>query len=207
MQGKYKTICLCGTTKYKDAYTETQKALSLKGCIVISVGLFGHSGDAALMDESTKTMLDDMHKRKIDMSDAIVVVDVPTWPLFDVEPYVGNSTASEIQYAKTIGKQIFYLSKMSSIDEVAALNNLPKQYSCTFCYGNKLDKAHCDGCVSHRNFEWSCEFCKHVDESDMTCKLMTIDNNVNCDKGEYFEFDVEKAHDAMQDIEERAILY
>ena len=45
MVGKYKVITLCGSTRFKDAFMETQKCLTLEGNIVISVGLFGHSGD------------------------------------------------------------------------------------------------------------------------------------------------------------------
>ena len=59
---------------------EVQKRLTLEGNIVISVGLFGHSGDQEVwdgMDEGTlsktKEMLDDMHKRKIDMILSILV--------------------------------------------------------------------------------------------------------------------------------------
>lgn len=65
MQGKYKVITLCGSTRFKDAYMEAQKRLTLDGYIVISVGLFGHSGDNEVwegMDEDTltrtKVMLD-----------------------------------------------------------------------------------------------------------------------------------------------------
>ena len=45
MVGKYKVITLCGSTRFKDAFMEAQKRLTLEGNIVISVGLFGHSGD------------------------------------------------------------------------------------------------------------------------------------------------------------------
>ena len=45
MQGRYKVITLCGSTKFKDEFLETQKRLTLEGNIVISVGLFDHSGD------------------------------------------------------------------------------------------------------------------------------------------------------------------
>ena len=45
MQGKYKVITLCGSTRFKDEFLRVQKELTLKGYIVISVGLFGHSGD------------------------------------------------------------------------------------------------------------------------------------------------------------------
>lgn len=57
------------------------------------------------MDEGTltqtKEMLDDMHKRKIDMADEIFVINVGG--------YIGDSTRSEIQYAKDHNKKISYL--------------------------------------------------------------------------------------------------
>ncbi len=108
MVGKYKVITLCGSTRFKDEFIEAQKRLTLQGCIVISVGLFGHSGDTEVwdnMDEGeltkTKEMLDDMHKRKIDMADGIYVINVGN--------YIGDSTRSEIEYAKATGKTIEYL--------------------------------------------------------------------------------------------------
>ena len=110
MVGKYKVITLCGSTKFKDQFLKAQKDLTLKGNIVISVGLFGHSGDQEVwenMDEGTltktKEMLDDMHKRKIDMSDEIFVINVGG--------YIGSSTKSEIEYAKKAGKKVRYLEK------------------------------------------------------------------------------------------------
>lgn len=71
MVGKYKVVTLCGSTKFKEQFLEVQKRLSLQGNIVISVGLFGHSGDNEVWDDGVKEMLDDMHKRKIDMADEI----------------------------------------------------------------------------------------------------------------------------------------
>jgi len=76
MVGKYKVITLCGSTRFKDEFIEAQKRLSLAGNIVISVGLFGHSGDNEVWDDGVKEMLDDMHKRKIDMADGIYVINV-----------------------------------------------------------------------------------------------------------------------------------
>ena len=108
MTGKYKVVTLCGSTRFKDAFMEVQKRLTLEGNIVISVGLFGHSGDSEVwenMDEgtltATKAMLDDMHKRKIDMADEIFVINVGG--------YIGESTRSEIDYAEAHGKQVNYL--------------------------------------------------------------------------------------------------
>ena len=101
MVGKYKVITLCGSTRFKDEFMEAQKRLTLEGNIVISVGMFEHSGDNEVWTEGTKEMLDDMHKRKIDMADEIYVINVGG--------YIGSSTRSEIEYAKKTGKGIGYL--------------------------------------------------------------------------------------------------
>ena len=71
MVQNYKVVTLCGSTRFKEQYMEVQKRLTLEGCIVISVGLFGHSGDEEVWKPGTKEMLDDMHLRKIDMADEI----------------------------------------------------------------------------------------------------------------------------------------
>lgn len=110
MVGNYRVITLCGSTRFKDAFLDAQKKLTLEGNIVISVGLFGHSGDSEAwenMDEGTltktKEMLDDMHKRKIDMADEIFVINVGG--------YIGSSTKSEIEYAIATGKAVRYLEE------------------------------------------------------------------------------------------------
>jgi hypothetical protein len=101
MPHKYPVITLCGSTRFKEQFLEAQKRLTLEGNIVISVGLFGHSGDNEVWTEGTKAMLDDMHKRKIDMADEIFVINVGG--------YIGESTRSEIEYARAQGKKINYL--------------------------------------------------------------------------------------------------
>ena len=101
MVGKYKVITLCGSTRFKEEFLREQKRLTLEGIIVISVGLFGHSGDDEVWTEGTKEMLDDMHKRKIDMADEIFVINVGG--------YIGESTRSEIEYAEEKGKTVRFL--------------------------------------------------------------------------------------------------
>ncbi len=108
MVKNYKVITLCGSTRFKDEFMKAQKDLTLKGNIVISVGLFGHSGDNEVWENmsedtltKTKEMLDDMHKRKIDMADEIFVINVGG--------YIGDSTKSEIDYAIKNGKKVNYL--------------------------------------------------------------------------------------------------
>lgn len=101
---KYKIITLCGSTKFKNEFLQVQKQLTLEGNIVISVGCFGHSGDEEVWTENIKKMLDDMHKRKIDMADEIFVINV--------NGYIGESTKSEIAYAMRLGKPIRYLEEI-----------------------------------------------------------------------------------------------
>ena len=109
MIGQYRIITLCGSTRFKDAFMEAQKRLTLEGNIVISVGLFGHSGDDEVWTEGTKAMLDDMHKRKIDLADEIYVINV--------DGYIGESTRSEIAYAEETGKKVRYLEEPETVEK------------------------------------------------------------------------------------------
>ena len=101
MVGQYKVITLCGSTKFKDDFLKEQKRLTLEGHIVISVGLFGHSGDNEVWTDGIKEMLDNMHKRKIDMADEIFVINK--------DGYIGTSTKSEIEYAIKTNKKVNYM--------------------------------------------------------------------------------------------------
>ena len=99
----YKIVTLCVSTRFKDQFLEAQKRLTLEGCIVISVGLFGHSGDNDVWKPGVKEMLDDMHLRKIDLADEIFVINV--------DGYIGESTKREIAYVEKTGKTVKYLKQ------------------------------------------------------------------------------------------------
>lgn len=99
MIGKYKVVTLCGSTKFKHEFIDTLRQLTLEGYIVLLPGVYAHSGDNLTSED--KLMLDDMHKRKIDMSDEIYVINK--------NDYIGDSTNSEIEYAKAQGKPVKYM--------------------------------------------------------------------------------------------------
>lgn len=101
MIGNYKIVTLCGSTRFKEQFVEVQKRLTLDGCIVISVGLFGHSDDEDVWKPGVNEMLDEMHLRKIDLADEIFVINVGS--------YIGESTRREIAYAIKTGKKVNYL--------------------------------------------------------------------------------------------------
>ena len=98
-------VTLCGSTRFRDDFNAENRRLSLDGRIVISLGLFGHLEglDIGTDTEPTpvKVMLDELHKRKIDLADRVHVINVGG--------YVGSSTRSEIAYAELHGKPVTYL--------------------------------------------------------------------------------------------------
>lgn len=103
MVGNYEVVTLCGSTRFKDDFIKAQEFLTLTGHIVISVGLFGHADNKfdTVITPEVKDMLDDIHKRKIDMSDSIYVINR--------DDYIGESTRSEIEYAISTGKRVEYM--------------------------------------------------------------------------------------------------
>ena len=107
MVGKYPVVTICGSTRFKEEILAARKRLTLEGNIVLSPELFGHSGDGEVWAPGMKEFLDDMHKRKIDMSDEIYVVNPGG--------YVGESTRSEIEYARRNGRGIRYLEEPEKV--------------------------------------------------------------------------------------------
>lgn len=73
--------------------------MTLEGYVVLLPGVYAHSRDNLTSED--KLMLDYMHKRKIDMSDEIYVINK--------NDYIGDSTNSEIEYAKAQGKPVNYM--------------------------------------------------------------------------------------------------
>lgn len=97
---KYNVITLCGSIKFKEEFEKIQEELTLAGNMVLTPNFF-HSVKKEEINNETKKMLDEMHKQKIDMSNEIYVINVGG--------YIGESTKSEIEYAKTKNKKISYL--------------------------------------------------------------------------------------------------
>lgn len=97
-------ICLCGSTRFVDYFHAINWELTLKGIIVLSIGVvkFGpvdHVGESLGIDVANQ--LDELHLRKIDLADEVFVLNV--------DGYIGESTRKEIDYAKSTGKIVRYL--------------------------------------------------------------------------------------------------
>jgi hypothetical protein len=93
-------VCLCGSSRFKDAFIAANRSETLAGKIVLSIGMFGHD-EGLDMAGPVKKMLDELHMRKIDLSDEVLVLNVGN--------YIGESTGRELRYAKEQGKRIRFL--------------------------------------------------------------------------------------------------
>ena len=96
-------VCLCGSTRFMDEFHSANWELTLAGYIVLSVGVCKHAEHhgAEALGQDVAEKLDELHKRKIDLSNFVMVLNVGG--------YIGESTRSEIEYAKSQGKMIVYL--------------------------------------------------------------------------------------------------
>lgn len=98
-------VCLCGSTRFKEAFEHAEKEEGLAGHIVLTVACFGHQGDLSSEEcekgNPVKDQLDALHLRKIEMADEILVINVGG--------YVGESTRGEIAHALQHKKGIRWL--------------------------------------------------------------------------------------------------
>lgn len=131
-----KIVCLCGSTRFGAAFAKANLDETLAGNIVLTVGCMTHSDTELKITPEQKLALDELHKRKIDLSDEVLVLNVmacrfckkpriidgePEYrrcfgvnfsvpPTCVFEPYIGESTRSEIEYALKLGKPVRYLN-------------------------------------------------------------------------------------------------
>lgn len=99
-------ICLCGSTRFTEQMLVKQWELTKQGNVVLSWCALpdwyfqgndkSHIGD----QEGVKAIVDEVHKRKIDLCDEVFVLNIGG--------YIGQSTRSEIDYALKIGKTVYY---------------------------------------------------------------------------------------------------
>ena len=118
-------ICLCGSTRFADHHAIMRWELEKQGAIVLMInylpawyaesqGWDGHDhfGEKA----GLKEYLDELHLRKIDLSDKVIVINV--------DGYIGDSTSAEIRYAKITGKSVEYLEPLEQTTPATPINHL-----------------------------------------------------------------------------------
>ena len=99
-----KIITVCGSLKFMKEMMEITEKMKLQGNCMLSP-IYPTNPDKDAYTDEEVLMLDKMHKEKIKISDAILVVNVNN--------YIGSSTKSEIEYAKSLGKEIIYYTDLN----------------------------------------------------------------------------------------------
>lgn len=96
-----KVVTICGSMKFKDKMMEVARDLEIKNKYVVIQCVYSNDK----FNEEEQVLLADLHYKKIDISDAIYVVN------FD--GYIGTSAKKEIEYAKLLNKEIFSLEPLN----------------------------------------------------------------------------------------------
>ena len=99
-----KTVTVCGSMRFAESMKNIAFELETRHNINVIQCIYNES--EKIITESEKENIVKAHYRKIDISDAIYVVDI--------DRYIGQSVKEEIEYAKSKGKEIIYHSKFSS---------------------------------------------------------------------------------------------
>lgn len=104
-------VCLCGSTRFVDEFNDQRVKLTYDGQIVLSIEIVTtqtRADDPQHADPELKARLDQLHLRKIDLADYILVLNVGG--------YIGSSTQAEIRYAHATGKPVHYLESPSAAE-------------------------------------------------------------------------------------------
>jgi hypothetical protein len=146
-------VCLCGSTRFHDQFRAANLRLTLAGQVVLSIGCDTKS-DADLAAAAqlggglagVKARLDELHKRKIDLADYVLVLNVGG--------YIGESTRAEIAYARAAGKPVTYLQPPGRPAPPAAEDIAAGQWACSCCdlawFGAEPENGLCPDCTSGR---------------------------------------------------------
>jgi len=105
-------VCLCGSTRFYREFQEANYRETMAGRIVLSVGFYPHSateahGEGVGATPEQKAALDELHLRKIDLADEVLVLNVGG--------YIGDSTRREIAHAAEHGKPIRYVEPVGTV--------------------------------------------------------------------------------------------
>lgn len=95
-----KIVTLCGSMKFKDKMMEIAKELEINNRYVVIQCVYSNDK----FSENEQRILTDLHYNKIEISDAIYVINV--------NGYIGSSTSKEIEFAKKLGKEVMYLESI-----------------------------------------------------------------------------------------------
>ena len=97
-----KIITLCGSLRFQECMMRTAEKMALLGNCVLTP-IYPTSENPERTKEQLE-MLKEEHFKKIELSDAILVINV--------DEYIGYSTNLEIENAKKLNKEILYYTDL-----------------------------------------------------------------------------------------------
>ena len=111
-------VCLCGSTRFYQQFQRANYEETMAGKIVLSVGFYRHYAESVERNRTEfhgenigctpeqKIALDDLHMRKIDLADEVLILNVGG--------YIGESTARELAYARSLGKRVRFWEEVKA---------------------------------------------------------------------------------------------
>ena len=97
-----KVITICDSMRYKKEMMKVTEELALKGYCILPP-MYQVTSNIEI-NEKQKELLKNEHFKRIEMSDAILVLNI--------DNYIGESTKLEIDYAQNLNKEILYYTDL-----------------------------------------------------------------------------------------------
>lgn len=102
-----RVVCLCGSTRFLEAFDQASIDESLAGRIVLGIVTARtdeqdpFTGRTPAEQQQLREQLAALHRAKIDLADEILVINLGG--------YIGETTRSEIEYARATGTPVRHL--------------------------------------------------------------------------------------------------
>lgn len=108
MEKDYPIVTLCGSSTQKEDWEHWQKTLALQGNCVLAINIYlGREREDYNEENDVKRLLKKLHRQKIRMADKVVFICKP-------DNTLGKHTTEELEYAKSLGKQISYVYSVAN---------------------------------------------------------------------------------------------
>jgi len=98
-----KTITICGSMKFAEEMKQIAWRLEVEKGFNVLQCIYNEQNEPITVEAQKRLVA--AHYRKIDICDAVYIVDI--------DGYIGTSVANEISYAKENGKELIFHSRQS----------------------------------------------------------------------------------------------
>jgi hypothetical protein len=116
-------VTLCGSARFEDHFKTWNEALTMAGHTVFTLTRYAsEKGKKNWYSDAEKKALDEAHKRKINASEAVLVLNV--------FGYMGPSTLGEVEHAKKRGKDLYVLESWGKGNGICGMHHDYVQEAC-----------------------------------------------------------------------------